>query len=116
MLAGNYIICCDLQVPNDITSLILEKVIAIKDKAGDLNCKSVVQYTVTNNLDSNLFSLHDDMVIPIMEDKMIDSAIKSMLEGYAVFLLDKGFVDRSNIYGKLGKEHENEIVFSYDKK
>lgn len=56
------------------------------------------------------------MIFPIIEEKMIDSAIKGMLEGYSIFLLDKGFVDRNNIYGKLGKEYENEIVYSYHEK
>lgn len=113
LLAGEYIICCDIQEPCDLSSIIIENVISIQNTEGIAKHLSLVQYTVSNNLERDLFTLHDDVIFQFTDEKMIDRAINGMLNGYSIFILDKGNIDKTNIYGKLGTVNENKIVCRY---
>lgn len=114
LLNGGYIICCDLKTSRDLSSIQIENVVALQKSFASFDKQALVIYCVSNNPTSDLYSLHDDNAIPILNEKMIDIAIEGMLGGYGLFVLDDGFVDRKNIYGKLGTQHENEIVFKYE--
>lgn len=80
LLDGEYIIYCDVISPTDLKTYI-QNVIAIQERAGMLEDRSIVQYTVTNNPKSRKFNLHDDFVIPMLNEKIVDNAIQGLLEG-----------------------------------
>ena len=113
LLNGEYIICCDIISPTELKTTIIQNVIAIKERVGMIEHRSIVQYTVTNNPKSRKFNLHDDYVIPILDEKIIDNALQGMLEGYNLFVLDKDNLDRLNIYGKLGTDVQEDVVYQY---
>ena len=113
LLDGEYIICCDIACPTDLRTTIIQNVITIQKRAGMLEHRSIVQYTVTNNSMSSKFNLHDDLIILIQDEKMIDSAVKGMLDGYHLFILDRDNLDRVNIYCKLATDAQDEIVYQY---
>ena len=115
LLAGDYIICCSMSDPSDISTIVLESVICVKQSIpGRIDMPVVVEYGISSDPSCVKFGLHDSLVAPILNNEFIDNLVKSMLINSQLFIRDHGFVNRSEIYGKLSTDHQDEIVYKYE--
>lgn len=115
LLSGDYIICCTLREPPDIRSLIIETVTCIKQAIpGVINGPAVVEYGVSNDENNTQYRLHDNVTAPLLYEDFTDKIVSSMLGTFNLFIRDNGNVNRQDIYGKIGTEYENTIVYRYE--
>ncbi len=114
LLAGDYIICCTMAEPGNLQSAVLENVTCLKETIpGVLNRCSIVEYGISNDPLHEKYRLHDSVVAPVPDDSFLNGIITSMLQIFDLFIRDNGNVERSVLYGKLGTDREDEIVYVY---
>ncbi|NLC73624.1 MAG: hypothetical protein GX684_07670 [Ruminococcaceae bacterium] len=113
LLAGDYIICCDVPHPEDIKTVVIQNVFCIKDLLQN-GKPFIIQFAVSNNPDSELFSLHDGLSLVIENEDVLNGLLANIADSYSLFIKDDGNVDRVNIYGELGSGDEKEIVYKYE--
>lgn len=100
---GEYIICGDLKDKDNLESLVLENVICMKNG-------QYVTFGISQSDKMEYFRLHDDMSIG---GRAMDDFLLIFSQNYDLFLINDNNLDKKNIYGKLGKPGENNIVFKY---
>lgn len=115
LLGGTWFICCSAGNPDDMSTYVLENVTKYEVEghfADKLNKPVFVEYGISPAMDGDYqFKIHDSVVAPILNEDMITKLIDSMLKTFDVFIVEQNMVDRKNVWGKLGTENEDKIVF-----
>lgn len=100
---GEYIICGDLKDKNNLESLVLENVICLKDG-------QYVVFGISHSDKMEYFRLHDDVAV---SGKAMDDFLLIFSQNYDLFLVNDNNLDKKNIYGKIGTQRENNVVYRY---
>ena len=103
LMDGKYIICADLKDKNNLESLVLENVICLKDG-------QYMMFGISQSDKMEYFRLHDDVAV---SGKAMDDFLLIISQNYDLFLINDNNLDKKNIYGKIGKPRENNVVYRY---
>lgn len=112
-----WLIGCTATVLDDISTYRLETVFRYENEntgyfANTLEKPVFVEYGISrSDSEKYPFRLHDSLMMFIQDDEMLKKMVLSIIETYDVLILEEDMVDREHIYGKIGTEYENEIVF-----
>ncbi len=110
-----WLICCTAKDPDNMSTYILENVSRYEAEgeiANGLNTPVFIEYGISPAIEGDYqFRIHDSVMAPILNEDMIDKLIDSMLKTFDVFIIEHNMVDRTKIWGKLGSEHEDSIVY-----
>ena len=117
-LAEKWLICCTAKNPEDLSTYTLQNVSRLELNgifADRFDAPVFVEYGLSEKKDTKegepKFKIHDSMIAPIKDSKVLVGAIHNMTELFNVFIIDDGLIDREKLYGRLGTDKENEVVF-----
>ena len=111
----HWLIGCTATVLDDISTYRLETVFRHENTgyfANTLEKPVFIEYGISrSDSEKYPFRLHDSLMMLIQDDEMLKKMVRSIIDTYDVLILEEDMVDREHIYGKIGTEYENEIVF-----
>ena len=115
LLSEMWFICCTAKDPEDMSTYILENVSRYETEgeiANKLDTPVFIEYGISPATEGDYqFRIHDSVMAPMLNEDMIDKLIDNMVKIFDVFIIEHNMVDRKNVWGKLGTEHEDKIVF-----
>jgi len=115
---GLWIIGCTTgEDPNDYSGFVLENVFRYESDgfwAKKYGHAVLISYGISAAIeDGYLYRIHDDyMTLDISNS--LDTYVQGITSTYGAVMIDEGAVDRRRVYGKLGTEHVDEVVFIND--
>lgn len=111
----HWLIGCTATVLDDISTYRVETVFRYENTgyfANTLGKPVFIEYGISHSDSEKYpFRLHDSLMMLIQDDEMLKKMVLTIIETYDVLILEEDMVDREHIYGKIGTEYENEIVF-----
>lgn len=115
VMKHEWIICCTAENPDDFSTYILENVTRY-DKDGhfaDMFQNPVfIEYGISHSNDGNYpYRIHDSLMVPITNREVISNLVDNMIETFDAFIIDEGIVDRTKVWGKLGTDYAEKVVF-----
>ena len=119
--AGEWVIGCSCpDRPCGYTGLVLENVWRFEAEgywAEKLGSAVIISYGISPAPEADdsgyVYRIHDDSMSVVRggAEMGCDALAKSLLLTYDAVLLDEGDIDRRNVYGKLGTEFSEQVVF-----
>ena len=119
--AGECVIGCSCpDSPCGYTGLVLENVWRFEAEgywAEKLGSAVIISYGISPAPEADdsgyVYRIHDDSMSVVRggAEMGCDALAKSLLLTYDAVLLDEGDIDRRNVYGKLGTEFSEQVVF-----
>ena len=115
LLAEKWLVCCQAENPDDIHSYVIGNVTRLELNgyfADKLNAPAFIEYGLTELGEGETkFRLHESMVAPVKSAEILSGAVQNMTAVFNSFIIEDGMVDREKVYGKIGTDKENEVVF-----
>ncbi len=113
-----WLICCSAQDPDDFSSYVLENVSRYEVEghwANTFHTPVFIEYGISPSVDGNFpYRIHDSLMQPIINGENFMSITEAMLRTFDAVVIEEDMVDRTHVYGKLGTNHSEEIVFIND--
>ncbi len=114
---GEWLICCTAENPEDFNTYIFENVTRLENEgelSDEFNAPVFIEYGISPmNSGEFPYRIHDSIVVPITDVNLMESIVSSMLKTFDAFVIEEDLVDRKTVWGKLGTDHAEEIVFEY---
>lgn len=115
LVQHEWLICCTAEDPEEVSTFVLENVTRyeIEGRFEEIFKRPVfIEYGISKAVDGVCpYRIHDSMMCPIKNGKALSDIVNSMIRTFDVVIVEDGIVDRKRVYGKLGTDHSNEIVF-----
>lgn len=115
IMGQSWLICCTAEDPDDFSTYIFENVTRYETDgyfANTLKNPVFIEYGISRSEGGNYpYRIHDSIMVPVRNEKMISTLLDSMIKIFDAFVVDDGIIDRTRVWGKLGSEHAEEIVF-----
>ena len=113
-----WLICCTAKDPDDFNTYILENVCRYETEgqfASRFHRPVFIEYGISPSADNGFpYRIHDSLMQPIINGENFNSIIEAMLRTFDAVVIEEGVVNRTQVYGKLGTDHSEEIVFIND--
>lgn len=110
-----WLICCTAKNPDDFSTYIFENVTryATDGHFADMFKNPVfIEYGISHSKGGKYpYRIHDSLMLPITNGDMIFTLVDSMIKTFDAFVVDEGIIDRTKVWGKLGNNHAEKIVF-----
>ena len=110
-----WLICCSAKDPDDF---ILENVCRYETEgqfASRFQTPVFIEYGISPSADNGFpYRIHDSLMQPIINGENFNNIIEAMLRTFDAVVIEEGMVNRTQVYGKLGTDHSEEIVFIND--
>ena len=117
LFAKVWLIGCSATNPDDPKTCVMETVMKYHldgPMVKQFNGNPVfVEYGISPAKEGSYpYRLHDSLAMPILSGLDVTNLAKSIKETYDVLLLDENYFDKNLIYGKLGTDHEDDLLLS----
>lgn len=110
-----WFICCTAKDPDDFSTYIFENVTRYEEDgyfADMFKSPVFIEYGISRyESEKYYYRIHDSMMAPIVNSQLISNLIDSMIKTFDAFVIEDGIVDRTKVWGKLGTEHVEKVVF-----
>ena len=111
---GLWLIGCMADDPHEWSTYTLENVFRYEGEghwASFFGTPAIICHCISPAIDGPfIYRLHDDEIWPIFNNNF-EGLIHGIVDTYDVIVIEEGMVDRNRIYGKLGTDHADEVVF-----
>ena len=111
---GQWLIGCMADDPHEWSTYTLENVFRYEGEghwASSFGTPTLICHCISPAIDGPfIYRLHDDVIWPIFNNNF-EGLIHGIVDTYDVIVIEEGMVDRNRIYGKLGNDHADEVVF-----
>jgi len=102
--------------PFDFNKLVMENVFRLEEKGGPVaeqfGNEVLICYGISPATAGDLpYRIHDDVIWTMNQNDTLSVLVKSILDTFDIVILEKDMVDRSTVFGKLGTDREDEVVF-----
>lgn len=116
LFGHEWIICATAKNPDDSSTYVLKNVTRYEIDGHFVSLMKnpvFIEYGISPAKNGSLYPyrIHDSLMTPVMNGKMLSSLMDAMIETFDVFIIEEDMVDRCNVYGKLSTNHAEEIVF-----
>lgn len=102
--------------PFDFDNLVLENVFRLEEEGGPVSIlfgkEVLICYGISPAIAGDKpYRIHDDVIWTLNQNDTLSVLVKSILGTYDIIILEKDLVDRYPVFGKIGSERADEIVF-----
>lgn len=115
IMGHSWLICCTTEDPDDFSTYIFENVTRYDTDgyfANALKNPVFIEYGISRSESGKYpYRIHDSLMVPVTNENMISTLLNSMIKTFDAFVVDDGIIDRTRVWGKLGTEHAEEVVF-----